>query len=178
MIKSVVFGVLKVEEAIHNLYRWKSHVIRCRNQERAQDELVKTMTTSDAVITCDWAMKFLPRKELINSVCIVFWIIIFSALHENVNFLKIIWSWLNLIYWYMWVEHCNIQNNLTKIFTYSISGQVDWFAKRGINWHIADKKRVGVFLHNTCTHFWNSYIAGRINNITDPGRCCYHHRIN
>lgn len=57
-----MFDILKVEEAIHALYRWKAHVIRCRNQDRAKDELVKTMTTADALITCDWAMKFLPRK--------------------------------------------------------------------------------------------------------------------
>ncbi|XP_076082490.1 uncharacterized protein LOC143053572 isoform X1 [Mytilus galloprovincialis] len=39
------------------------------------------MTNEDAIITCDWAMKFLPRKYR--------------------------------------------------------EGQVDWFAKRGINWHIS-----------------------------------------
>ncbi|XP_063448385.1 uncharacterized protein LOC134727920 [Mytilus trossulus] len=55
--------------------------IRSKNQEQARSDIVQQMTSEDAIITCDWAMKFLPRKYR--------------------------------------------------------EGQVDWFAKRGINWHIA-----------------------------------------
>ncbi|XP_062597521.1 uncharacterized protein LOC134258946 [Saccostrea cucullata] len=70
-----------VEEAVEAIKKWKCHILRCRNQERARSDIVQQMSEDDAIITCDWAMKFLPKKYR--------------------------------------------------------EGQVDWFAKRGMNWHIA-----------------------------------------
>lgn len=40
----------------------KSHLMRSKNQEEARTKLLDEMTESDVIITCDWAMKFLPRK--------------------------------------------------------------------------------------------------------------------
>lgn len=36
--------------------------MRSKNQEEARTKLLDEMTESDVIITCDWAMKFLPRK--------------------------------------------------------------------------------------------------------------------
>ncbi|XP_062620289.1 uncharacterized protein LOC134281866 [Saccostrea cucullata] len=85
-----------VEESISAIRNWKSHVIRSRNQEEARSVIVDNMTNVDAVITCDWAMKFLPRKYR--------------------------------------------------------EGQVDWFAKRGINWHITVSLLKHHCSYSTITH--------------------------
>lgn len=56
-------------------------MLRSKNQELARTDIAKEMNVNDVIITCDWAMKFLPRRYR--------------------------------------------------------EGQVDWFAKRGINWHVS-----------------------------------------
>ncbi|CAC5417479.1 unnamed protein product [Mytilus coruscus] len=73
--------VFQVENAVEAIKDWKSHAMRARNQEGAKQDLLKNLNENQALITCDWAMKFLPRKFR--------------------------------------------------------EGQSDWFAKRGINWHIS-----------------------------------------
>ncbi|CAC5386464.1 unnamed protein product [Mytilus coruscus] len=73
--------VFQVENAVEAIKDWKSHAMRARNQEGAKQDLLKNLDENQALITCDWAMKFLPRKFR--------------------------------------------------------EGQSDWFAKRGINWHIS-----------------------------------------
>ncbi|XP_052098399.1 uncharacterized protein LOC127733128 isoform X1 [Mytilus californianus] len=73
--------VFQVENAVEAIKDWKSHAMRARNQEGARLDLLKNLNENQALITCDWAMKFLPCKFR--------------------------------------------------------EGQCDWFAKRGINWHIS-----------------------------------------
>lgn len=53
---------LKVDEAMLAIDRWKAHLIRSWNQEQARSSIVQHLSDGDAIITCDWAMKFLPRK--------------------------------------------------------------------------------------------------------------------
>lgn len=52
----------KVQHAIDSIKEMKSHLMRSKNQEEARTKLLGEMTESDVIITCDWAMKFLPRK--------------------------------------------------------------------------------------------------------------------
>lgn len=52
----------KVQHAIDSIKEMKSHLMRSKNQEEARTKLLDEMTESDVIITCDWAMKFLPRK--------------------------------------------------------------------------------------------------------------------
>ncbi|CAC5391746.1 unnamed protein product [Mytilus coruscus] len=73
--------VFQVENAVEAIKDWKSHAMRAKNQEGARLDLFKNLNENQALITCDLAMKFLPRKFR--------------------------------------------------------EGQSDWFAKRGINWHIS-----------------------------------------
>lgn len=75
---SVLF---KVEKAVADIVSLQKHHVRSKNQELSRNQIVSNMTENDVFITCDWAMKFLPRKFR--------------------------------------------------------EGQLDWFGKRGINWHIS-----------------------------------------
>lgn len=75
---SVLF---KVEKAVADIVSLQKHHVRSKNQELYRNQIVSNMTENDVFITCDWAMKFLPRKFR--------------------------------------------------------EGQLDWFGKRGINWHIS-----------------------------------------
>ncbi|XP_052098404.1 uncharacterized protein LOC127733128 isoform X2 [Mytilus californianus] len=79
--KRYIKSDFKVENAVEAIKDWKSHAMRARNQEGARLDLLKNLNENQALITCDWAMKFLPCKFR--------------------------------------------------------EGQCDWFAKRGINWHIS-----------------------------------------
>ncbi|CAC5405952.1 unnamed protein product [Mytilus coruscus] len=54
--------VFQVENAVEAIKDWKSHAMRARNQEGAKQDLLKNLNENQALITCDWAMKFLPRK--------------------------------------------------------------------------------------------------------------------
>lgn len=73
--------LFKVENAISNICEWRCHIMRSKNQERAQRTITQCLVDGEAFIVGDWAMKFLPRKYR--------------------------------------------------------EGQTDWFAKRGISWHIS-----------------------------------------
>ncbi|CAC5385421.1 unnamed protein product [Mytilus coruscus] len=55
--------VFQVENAVEAIKDWKSHAMRARNQEGAKQDLLKNLNENQALITCDWAMKFLPRKS-------------------------------------------------------------------------------------------------------------------
>lgn len=54
--------LFKVDEAILAIDRWKAHIIRSWNQEQARSSIVQHLSNRDSIITCDWVMKFLPRK--------------------------------------------------------------------------------------------------------------------
>ncbi|KAK3093301.1 hypothetical protein FSP39_013873 [Pinctada imbricata] len=87
----------EVEKALRDIEDWKKHVVRARNQEDARIRLLDSLTAKEVLITCDWAMKFLPRKYR--------------------------------------------------------EGQTDWFAKRGINWHISvSLHKTGETRYSTTTH--------------------------
>ncbi|XP_076090297.1 uncharacterized protein LOC143062512 [Mytilus galloprovincialis] len=115
-----------VDESIIAIRRWKSHDIRSRNQEQARSDIVQQMTNEDALITCDWAMKFLPRKYR--------------------------------------------------------EGQVDWFAKRGINWHIAVTllKEGSNFSSLTHVHIFESPVSQDVSItsqiLIDVARDILHHK--
>ncbi|CAC5379420.1 unnamed protein product [Mytilus coruscus] len=51
-----------VEKAIDDIKEWKKHLVRARNQEEARRNITENMNENEALITFDWAMKFLPRK--------------------------------------------------------------------------------------------------------------------
>ncbi|XP_061190254.1 uncharacterized protein LOC133198128 [Saccostrea echinata] len=91
-----------VEEAIIAIRKWKAHILRSKNQERARKFITDQMTDEDVLVTCDWAMKFLPKKYR--------------------------------------------------------EGQIDWFAKRGINWHISVSllKKASSFSTVTHVHLFES----------------------
>ncbi|CAC5418300.1 unnamed protein product [Mytilus coruscus] len=50
--------VSPVEKAIADIYEWKSHILRSKNQEKQ----VNCLGENEAFMVADWAMKFLPRK--------------------------------------------------------------------------------------------------------------------
>ncbi|CAC5390024.1 unnamed protein product [Mytilus coruscus] len=54
--------VFQVENAVEAIKDWKSHAMRARNHKGAKQDLLKNLNENQALITCDWAMKFLPRK--------------------------------------------------------------------------------------------------------------------
>ncbi|XP_076106707.1 uncharacterized protein LOC143075235 [Mytilus galloprovincialis] len=60
--KRYIKSDFKVENAVEAIKDWKSHAMRARNQEGAKQDLLKNLNENQALITCDWAMKFLPRK--------------------------------------------------------------------------------------------------------------------
>ena len=51
-----------MEHAMSKINEWKAHLLRARNQEEARINIVKDLDETAVLITCDWAMKFLPRK--------------------------------------------------------------------------------------------------------------------
>ncbi|XP_056021489.1 uncharacterized protein LOC125666969 isoform X2 [Ostrea edulis] len=51
-----------VDEAVSAIHKWKAHILRSKNQERARTCIIDKMTEGGVLVTCDWAMKFLPRK--------------------------------------------------------------------------------------------------------------------
>ncbi|XP_076090309.1 uncharacterized protein LOC143062528 [Mytilus galloprovincialis] len=54
--------LFKVEKAIADIYEWKSHILRSKNQEKARQAVVNCLGENEAFMVADWAMKFLPRK--------------------------------------------------------------------------------------------------------------------
>ncbi|XP_052097185.1 uncharacterized protein LOC127732151 [Mytilus californianus] len=82
--------LFQVESAVDSITDWKAHIMRSRNQEDAMLDRVRELKDGQVLMTCDWAMKMLPRKYR--------------------------------------------------------EGQTDWFAKRGMNWHIS----VSVFKEQGC----------------------------
>ena len=58
-MKRVTFQVSQSRESIHS---WKSHLVRAVNQENAKQDALASLDERTALITMDWAMKFLPKK--------------------------------------------------------------------------------------------------------------------
>lgn len=62
LCKIICQSSLKVDEAVSAIHKWKAHILRSKNQERARTCIIDKMTEGGVLVTCDWAMKFLPRK--------------------------------------------------------------------------------------------------------------------
>ncbi|VDI15626.1 Hypothetical predicted protein [Mytilus galloprovincialis] len=104
--KDRTFGEIKeVESAVDSITDWKAHIMRSRNQEDARLDLVRDLKNGQVLVTCDWAIKMLPRKYR--------------------------------------------------------EGQTDWFAKRGMNWHIAVSvfKEQGCIKNFTHVHIFSAQIS-------------------
>ena len=82
--EEVEFSIRNSREHIN---AWKSHLIRCVNQDQARVDLLENLDRSSVFLVQDWAMKYLPTKYR--------------------------------------------------------ESQQDWFAKRGISWHITVATRRG-----------------------------------
>ncbi|XP_062619047.1 uncharacterized protein LOC134280620, partial [Saccostrea cucullata] len=97
--------IFKVEKAVSDIYEWKGHILRAKNQGMARQDVLNSMDDGEVLVIADWAMKFLPRKFR--------------------------------------------------------EGQTDWFAKRGINWHISFTafKEEGTMKHLTHVHIFDNPIA-------------------
>lgn len=50
----------KLQDAVLKIYNWKAHIIRTVNQDQFRLDALENMTSYQALIIMDWAMKFLP----------------------------------------------------------------------------------------------------------------------
>ena len=48
--------------AKQNILDWKAHILRSCNQEKAKQDLLQNLNTSEAIVVMDWAMKFQQMK--------------------------------------------------------------------------------------------------------------------
>ena len=48
--------------AKQNILDWKVHILRSCNQEKAKQDLLQNLNTSEAIVVMDWAMKFQQMK--------------------------------------------------------------------------------------------------------------------
>ncbi|CAG2209469.1 unnamed protein product [Mytilus edulis] len=55
--------LVDIETAEGKVLDWKSHILRCVNQDRSRLETLQNLTEGDAMIVMDWAMKFLPLRH-------------------------------------------------------------------------------------------------------------------
>ncbi|CAC5393144.1 unnamed protein product [Mytilus coruscus] len=55
--------LVDIETAEGKVLDWKSHILRCVNQDRCRLETLQNLTEGDAMIVMDWAMKFLPLRH-------------------------------------------------------------------------------------------------------------------
>lgn len=50
------------EKARERILEWKAHIVRAINQEKAKIDTLNNLTSEQALIVMDWAMKWLPRS--------------------------------------------------------------------------------------------------------------------
>jgi hypothetical protein len=50
------------EEAFNCIHKWKSHIIRSINQDRAKQQVLDNLDESSVLIIIDWAMKFEQKR--------------------------------------------------------------------------------------------------------------------
>ncbi|XP_013412388.1 uncharacterized protein LOC106175104 isoform X1 [Lingula anatina] len=70
-----------------SIFLWKNHIVRSKNQDQGKVDVLENLTSTQALVTMDWAMKFLPTKFR--------------------------------------------------------EAQQDWFAKKGISWHVTAAVTIG-----------------------------------
>ncbi|XP_052097306.1 uncharacterized protein LOC127732267 [Mytilus californianus] len=51
-----------IESACGRITDWKRHILRTINQDKGRSDLLKSLSSEQAVIVMDWAMKFLPMS--------------------------------------------------------------------------------------------------------------------
>ncbi len=51
-----------VRNATDKIEAWKVHILRAIHQDMAKEDVLQSMTSNQALIIMDWAMKFLPMK--------------------------------------------------------------------------------------------------------------------
>ena len=49
-------------QAREMIFQWKSHILRAENQERAKQDVLKSLQDNSVMVVMDWAMKFLQKK--------------------------------------------------------------------------------------------------------------------
>ena len=49
-------------KAKQSILDWKAHILKSCNQEKAKQELLQNLTTSEAIVVMDWAIKFQQMK--------------------------------------------------------------------------------------------------------------------
>ena len=49
-------------QAQEMIFQWKSHILRAENQERAKQDVLKSLQDNSVMVVMDWAMKFLQIK--------------------------------------------------------------------------------------------------------------------
>ena len=57
--EDILYDFVKAKQSIHD---WKAHILRSCNQENAKQHLLQNLTTSEAIVVMDWAMKFQQIK--------------------------------------------------------------------------------------------------------------------
>ena len=57
--EDILYDFVKAKQSILD---WKAHILRSCNQEKAKQDLLQNLTTSEAIIVMDWAMKFQQMK--------------------------------------------------------------------------------------------------------------------
>lgn len=51
-----------MEKAQQSVLKWKSHIVRAVQQEQAKAQVLENLRHDQCLVTCDWAMKFLPMR--------------------------------------------------------------------------------------------------------------------
>ena len=57
--EDMLYDFVRAKERILN---WKAHILRSCNQNKAKEDLLQNLSTSEAIIVMDWAMKFQQMK--------------------------------------------------------------------------------------------------------------------
>jgi len=55
----ILYDFVKAKQSILD---WKAHILRLYNQEKTKQDLLQNLTTSEAIVVMDWAMKFQQMK--------------------------------------------------------------------------------------------------------------------
>ena len=57
--EDILYDFVKAKQSILD---WKEHILRSCNQEKAQQDLLQNLNTSEAIFVMDWAMIFQQMK--------------------------------------------------------------------------------------------------------------------
>ena len=57
--EDMLYDFVRAKQSILN---WKAHILRSCNQNKAKEDLLQNLSTSEAIIVMDWAMKFQQMK--------------------------------------------------------------------------------------------------------------------